>query len=58
MKKILRTLGTLAAVAAVILGVAGSNVDAAGMSRDANPLGAIGVAIGAVALLKASELSD
>jgi hypothetical protein len=58
MKNMLRGLGILAALAAVILGVVGTNVDATGVSKDVNPLGAVAVAIAALALLKASELVD
>jgi hypothetical protein len=47
----------LAALAAVVLGIAGSNVDARGVS-DTNPLGAVAIAIAALALLKGSELVD
>lgn len=58
MKKALRVAGILAALAAVVLGVVSTNVDATGVSKDANPLGAVAVAIAALALLKASELVD
>ena len=55
MKNALRILGAIAAILAVILGMASADVNASGVSTGANPLAAIAVGIGALALLKASE---
>lgn len=48
-KKVLMVVGTLAAVAAVILGVVSTD------AHSVNPIGAIAVAVAALAVLKASE---
>jgi hypothetical protein len=48
-KKVLMVVGSLAAVAAVILGVVSTD------ARNVNPLGAIALAVAAIAVLKASE---
>ena len=48
-KKVLMVVGSLAAVAALVLGVVSTD------ARDVNPLGAIAVAVAAFAVLKASE---
>ena len=48
-KKVLMVVGSLAAVAALALGVVSTD------ARDVNPLGAIAVAVAAFAVLKASE---
>ena len=48
-KKVLRIIGTLAAVAALVLGVVSTD------ARSVNPIGAIAVAVAAFAVLKASE---
>lgn len=57
LKTALRTLGTVAAALAVLLGLISLNVNANGVS-DVNPFGAVAVGVGALALLKASELAD
>lgn len=57
MKKYLYYAGVLAAVAAVIISMIGSDVGANGMPQDVNPLGGIGMGIAALALFKASELT-
>ncbi len=53
----MRWIGIVAAFAAVALGGFSANVDARGVS-DVNPLGAVALGIGAIALLRASELVD
>ncbi len=57
MKNTLRIAGIVSAVAAAVLALVGSNINAAGMPQDVNPVGSIGLAIAALAFLKASELT-
>lgn len=58
MKRKLWIAGTLAGIAAVVLGFVSTNINGQGVPQDAHPGGAIAVAIAALALLKASELAQ
>jgi len=55
MQNALYTLGILAAVAAVVLAVVGANLNAAHLPQDVHPNASIGMAIAALAFLKAAE---
>ena len=51
-KKVLVMIGTLAAIAAVVMGVVSTEVSS---KPSVNPIGAIAVAVAAFGVLKASE---
>jgi hypothetical protein len=57
MKNGLRMTGIVMAAAAAVLAIFGANINAAGMPQDVNPVASIGLAIAALAFLKASELT-